>query len=147
MVHLHGEHPMFQSAKDCPASWGATFSCMSSDLIMSRSLIAEFYVVIYCFKTFDASQNKRSSYFPYHKSWLVIGDNFIGFSSLCDFGMFDVSKTFCTRTCIRLLFENLNIPKRLIYSVCVCVVTFGWELVVCILTPSIFGRFLVHAWD
>ena len=102
--------------------------------------------------------SKQKIKLPCHKSWLVIGDNFIGFSSLCDFlmehftpncghfGMFDVSKTFCTRRCVRLLFETLNIPKRLIYSARVCVVTFGWELVVSIPTPSIFGRFLVHAW-
>ena len=130
----HGEHPTFQNAKDPPASWGATFSCILDDLVMLRSPIVEFYMVDKRFKTFDDSQNKRLSNLPCHKSWLVIGDSFIVFSSLCDFlmehftpnvgllKMFDVTKTFSTCTCVE--HSKTSDLWR------VCVVTFGWELVV-----------------
>lgn len=42
----HGVHPTFQKAKDPPASWGATFSWVSDDLIMLWSLNAGFYMVV-----------------------------------------------------------------------------------------------------
>lgn len=43
--------------------------------------VEEFYMVVQCFKTFNELSNtikqKTQSYIPRHKSWLVIGDNFV----------------------------------------------------------------------